>query len=330
MNAEPETTFTRTARGAVRHAGVLAATLTLGIVMACAGEAPEDQAAAVPESGPPVPLDTTARIIVVTGFDGPESVLYDEEQDVYFVSNFNGPSGDRDENGYLARLEAEGGEIQELRWAVGTEEYPFHAGRGMWLQGDTVWVADVDGVHGFHRETAEQLVFVDMSELEPGFLNDISFGPDGTGYVTDTGKSMVYRFRPGAPEVAAEGEELGVPNGILYDPERGGFWLAPWDGTGDLRLWNPEDGSVRVVASSPPGSRLDGLVIWDGALLAASQGDSAIHAVRGDLGGAIIPTRGRPADLGLDTRRGRLAIPTVALNDVEIWQLPRTWELPVN
>jgi hypothetical protein len=32
---------------------------------------------------------------------------------------------------------------------------------------------------------------------------------------------------------------------------------------------------------------------------------------------------GRPADIGVDTRRGRVAVPYIALNRVDIWALPR-------
>lgn len=266
--------------------------------------------------------DTTQRVAVLSGFDGPESVMYDPDQDVWFVSVFNGPSGERDGNAYVSRVRAGNGAVEELRFAVGTEAHPFHAGRGMALQGDTLWVADAQGIHGFHRETGDQLVFVDMRSLRPGFLNDIAVAPDGAVYVTDTGSSAVYRARPGEPEVAAEGQDLGSPNGILWDEDRRAFWIAPWSGGSDLRLWDPGSGEVTRPYTTAPAERMDGAVIWGGHLLVASQADSAIHAVSAGRTGPYIRTLGRPADLGLDTRRGRLAVPVVALNQVEIWQLP--------
>jgi sugar lactone lactonase YvrE len=268
--------------------------------------------------------DSTQRVAILTGFDGPESVMYDPEQDVWFVSVFNGPSGERDGNGYVSRVQAEDGTTEVLRFAVGTDEHPFHAGRGMALQGDTLWVADAQGIHGFHRETGEQLLFVDMRALDPGFLNDIAVGPDGAVYVTDTGSSAVYRARPDEPQVAVQGEELGNPNGILWDPERRAFWIAPWSGGSELRLWDPGSGEVTRPYTTAPAERMDGAVLWGGHLLVASQADSAIHAVSDSRSGAYLPSLGRPADLGLDTRRGRLAVPVVALNQVEIWQLPGT------
>lgn len=293
--------------------------IAVAALAACDGGGPDASAAGLSWEAV---ADSTQRVALLTGFDGPESVLYDPVQDIWFVSVFNGPSGERDGNGYVARVRAEDGATEVLRFAVGTDEHPFHAGRGMALQGDTLWVADAQGIHGFHRESGEQLLFVDMRALEPGFLNDIDVGPDGSVYVTDTGASAIYRARPGEPEVAAEGEELGNPNGILWDPERGAFWIAPWSGGSDLRLWDPETGELTRPYTTTPAERMDGAVLWGGHLLVASQADSAIHAVSEARTGVYLRALGRPADLGLDTRRGRLAIPVVALNQVEIWQLP--------
>lgn len=298
---------------------ILTATALTLAVAACGGGEPAAQ------SSPwDAPADTSQRVAILTGFDGPESVMYDPAQDVWFVSNFNGPSGDRDANGYVARVRAEDGSVESHHFAVGTDARPFHAGRGMALQGDTLWVADADGVHGFHRESGEQVAYVDMTAFEPGFLNDIAVAGGGAVYVTDTGKSALYRIRPGDPETVAEGEALGSPNGILWNEEAGTFWLAPWAVEGDILQWDPATGEVTRAFTSRPASRMDGLVFWDGHLLVASQADSAIHAVSATRSGPYISTEGRPADLGLDTRRGRLAIPEVALDQVEIWQLPGT------
>lgn len=296
---------------------VMACGLLLAVA-ACTGGEPEETVGLSWDAM----ADTTQRVAVITGFDGPESVLYDPDQDVWFVSVFNGPSGDRDANGYVSRVRAGDGTVESLLFAQGTEAHPFHAGRGMALQGDTLWVADAQGVHGFHRRTGEQLVFVNMRLLRPQFINDLAVGGDGTLYATDTGKSALYRVHPGEPAVALESEALGDPNGILWDSGRGAFWIAPWSGGSQLRLWDPATGEVTLSWVTEPAGRMDGAVLWGRHLLVASQADSAIHAVSDTRSGPYIRTQGRPADLGLDTQRGRVAIPEVALNQVEIWQLP--------
>jgi hypothetical protein len=58
-------------------------------------------------------------------------------------------------------------------------------------------------------------------------------------------------------------------------------------------------------------------------LLIASQSDSSIHMLSGTSVRPYIRTPGRPADIGVDTRRSRLAVPYVDLNRVDIWALPQ-------
>lgn len=260
----------------------------------------------------------------IDGFDGPESVLYDADQDVWFVSSFTGPAGERDGNGTVALVSGESMQVQGFAWAVGTEAHPFHAGRGMALQGDTLWVADIDGVHGFHRESGEQLVFVDLSALEPGFLNDIAAQENGAVWVTDTGGERVIQVRPETGRVSELSDLTGSPNGILVDPVNGDFVIAPWSRSDTIWAWNPISESRRLVAVSPGATRVDGLVHWwGGMILAGAQADSSIHVLDpgSGQGRSWIPLPGRPADIGIDRNRNRLAVPYVALNQVQVWFL---------
>src|SRR6185437_16746100 len=42
------------------------------------------------------------------GFDSPESAVYDSAQDVWYVSNIVGGATDKDHNGFISRLKADG------------------------------------------------------------------------------------------------------------------------------------------------------------------------------------------------------------------------------
>src|SRR5690606_28577731 len=118
----------------------------------------------------------------ITGLTRPEAVRYDPDQDVWFVSNY-GPRQDsvRDANGYISRVRPDG-TIEELQFMMGTSAAPLHAPRGMIIRGDTLFVADADGVHGFDRRTGAHLTFIDMAALEPGFINDLAFDGNGVLY----------------------------------------------------------------------------------------------------------------------------------------------------
>lgn len=290
--------------------------LTLAAAAACAAGDEEENAQASD-----APAETAAALVAtVTGLAGPEAVKFDPDQDVWLVSNF-GPAAEdqRDGNGFIARVSADGA-VETLRFMQGTEDRPLHMPRGMALQADTLWVADVDGIHGFHRATGRQMVFVDFRSFEPGFLNDIAIDPSGVVHVTDTGRGRVYRVQGHTPEIAVEDERTGPPNGITWDEERGAFLLAPWGGPQMLRAWSPEGGFTDVVTI--PGGDLDGVEVAAGRILVASQVDSTLWIVRGAEPAPLARLEGAPADIGVDVGRGRVAIPYISRNLVEIWRVP--------
>jgi hypothetical protein len=85
----------------------------------------------------------------------------------------------------------------------------------------------------------------------------------------------------------------------------------------------PGTTTLTDVATST-GAKWDGVeVLSGGRILASSQADSSIHIFSGATGHAIIHTQGGPADIAVDTKRNRVAVPVVALNHVEIYDLPR-------
>lgn len=263
--------------------------------------------------------DSTHIVVSIDGFSGPEAVRYDPEQDLYFVSNFNGGGNDRDANGFISNVSADGS-VNSLRFMTGTETYPLHAPRGMYITDDILWAADVDGVHGFNRLTGEQEEFVDFSDLEPGFLNDIVEGEDGSLYVTDTGNSAVYRIENGSPALFVDSLPY-PPNGITIDSENT-LVLAPWnEGTTFYSLTEEEPGFADYIQAQS-GGNFDGIEFLDGYMIAASQIDSSLHVLREAEDHIAIHTPGRPADIGLDTQRRQVAVPYIALNRVDIWQLP--------
>jgi hypothetical protein len=300
-------------------AGIGTACQSLGLTALLAlAAAPADSAAQPPAT----PQDSTRRVATVTGLEGPEAVKYDPDQDVYFIANF-GPraAAARDSNGYIARVRPDG-TIETLKFMTGTAAAPLHQPRGMAITGDTLWVADADGVHGFLRRTGAHAVFVDFTAHQPGFLNDIAPGPDGRLYITDTGRGRVYRITRGAAEIAVEDSMTGPPNGITWDAAGRRFILATWGSARTLRGWDPASGAITEL-DSMPGGRHDGVEMVNGAIIVTSQRDSSIYSVVNGRPHAIIRTPGAPADIGIDTRRSRIAVPYIALNRVDIWEMRR-------
>lgn len=291
--------------------------ITFGLLSACASE--QNEPSPVNEDlGWSSVQDSSDIIISISGFSGPEAVRYDPDQDVYFVANFNGDAAG-DANGFISKVSAEG-VIESLEFMTGTEEYPLHGPRGMYIAGDILWAADADGLHGFNRMSGEQEEFIGFSDFETGFLNDVVVGAGGNLYVTDTGTSEVFVIENGTPALLVENLPA-PPNGIARDAENL-LVLAPWGGSTEFIALDISETGYTEYASAMSGGNFDGIEFLDGRMIAASQADSSLHVLFDGEDQIAVHVPGRPADIGIDTERRRVAVPYIALDRVDIWQLP--------
>jgi sugar lactone lactonase YvrE len=304
-----------------RYVSIVAAAASLA---ACASGAATSRSTVTTTAGAAAAATTNVKpFFVRDGFVAPEAVRYDPDQDVYFVGNWGpGAASATDDNGYISRMKPDG-QIETLKFiAGGTNGVVLHAPRGMYIVGDMLWVADVDAVRGFDRKTGAKLASVDFSSLDRGFLNDVAADATGTVYVTDTGKNKLYKVQ-GGPTLVLADSALGAPNGITWDAANRRFIIVPFGGAHSLRAWVPGTTTLTDITTST-GAKWDGVeVLSGGRILASSQADSSIHVFDGATGHAIIHTQGGPADIAVDTKRNRVAVPVVALNHVEIYDLPR-------
>ena len=273
-----------------------------------------------------------SRVAVLAGFLRPESMRYDPDQAVWFVSNVNGGT-ERDNNGYISRVSGEGKLLNRRFIAGGEKGVTLHGPKGMVIAGDTLWMTDLDAVRGFHRRTGAPIATVDLAPLGALFLNDITIGRDGSLYLTDTGvrfdsagqrrhpgPDRIFRIQGRNASIALESAALGQPNGITYDTRARRFLLAPIVGDSALQEWSPGQHGLRAVAIGP--GRYDGIEVTpDGTVLVSAWNDSTVNAVRD---GRLVPLiRGVPsaADIGYDPRRRRVGVPLIADGRIEIWQL---------
>lgn len=263
--------------------------------------------------------DSSEILVQVEGLSGPESVRYDPDQDAYFVSNFNGSGGVIDSNGFISKINPDG-TVNSLKFMTGTEDHPMHSPSGMYITGDTLWACDRKGIQGFNRKTGTQVRYIDLTQFDPGFLNDIVAGTDGALYVTDTGTSRVYRIK-GNTATIVQHDLPKPPNGITIEPESEQLVLAPLNGGQTFYSWNPPDTTFQHNFTATGGGNFDGIEFYAGKLLATSQQDSTLRVIT-DNDHTIAKLPGKPADLGIDTERMRTAIPFIARNEVDIWQLP--------
>jgi sugar lactone lactonase YvrE len=277
-----------------------------------------------------------AKLGETVGFNVPESVRYDAELDVYYVSNINGNPSLRDNNGFIARVRADSTSVMTILVEGGKGRNTgmrLNAPKGMALRGDTLFVADIDMLRMFHRRSGEYLGAVSLRENSATFLNDVTIGPDGI-YVTDTGiqfdeagamthpgVNRIFKVRGTRVTEVARGDSLMNPNGIAWDASGNRFILAPFGGA-SLQTWAPGQAQPTNLVTGPGG--YDGLeVLSNGNILVSSWTDSTIHVIHG--GSHMMPlVKGvsAPADLGVDTKRNVLAVPRFNDGKVEYFKIP--------
>ncbi|MFL5559078.1 MAG: SMP-30/gluconolactonase/LRE family protein, partial [Gemmatimonadaceae bacterium] len=285
-------------------------TVTVAVAVSVGCSSPRSNDAA-PDTATRAQSDPARPIASPGGFSQPEAVRYDPDQDVYFVSNWGpGDVEGKDNNAFISRMTPEGA-VRQLRFiAGGSGGATLHSPRGMTIVGDTLWVVDADAVRGFNRRTGAPLATVDFSTLKLGFLNDIAAAPDAL-YVTDTGTNLIYRIAGGRISVAFSGPALGSPNGITWDASGRRFIVVPYGGDTVINAWTPGSKTLSVIGKSR-GSKFDGVeILLGGRVLVASQKDSSLHLFAGGTGRPIIRTGGAPADIAVDTKRNRVAVPFV-------------------
>jgi sugar lactone lactonase YvrE len=262
------------------------------------------------------------------GFSRPESVLYDAENDRYLVSNINGSPFDKDNNGFISELSPEG-QVTTLRWIEGgRNKVKLDAPKGLALANGVLYVADITVVRMFDAKSGAPKGEVSV----PGatFLNDLAASPDGKVYVSDSGlkrgpdngfvpngTDAVYVIEKGKAKPIAKGAELGGPNGLATTDK--GVVVVTF-GSGEV--YRLDEKGKKQDVSKPPAGGLDGVVTVGDSLLVSSWNASAIF--RGKLGGTFetaLPDQKAPADIGYDTKRGRLLVPHFMDDTVEVYDL---------
>ncbi len=273
------------------------------------------------------------KVAQVDSLQAPESVLWDQAQDAYFVSNINGNPSGKDNNGFISRLSPDGGP-QTLRFIEGGRNgVTLNAPKGLAVHGDTLWVTDIDAVRAFDAKTGAPLLSVDLSRQGAVFLNDPAMGPDGALYITDSGMRFdqqghsshpgpdrIFRIAPDRKvSVAAQGDTLKAPNGITWDGTGNRFIVVPLDGMSVFE-WRPGDKNPTVIAMGPGG--YDGVEVARGKVLVSSWNDSTVAMYQGGTEVKLITGIAGAADIGYDGKRNRVLIPVLTGNRVEVWQLP--------
>jgi len=252
---------------------------------------------------------------------------------VYFVSNINGDPGIKDGNGFITRI-SEDGVVDSLHFIQGGRNgVTLNAPMGSRVQGDTLWVLDIDVLRGFDARTGAPLKAIDLAPQGAGFLNDLAIGPDGDCYITDTGVRPVSgNLQHVAPDriyhvdrnrkvtIALENSLLASPDGIGWDPSGRRLVLAPFGGKA-VQEWHPGDPAPKDIAPGPV--KFDCVEVEpDNSVLITIWNDSSVSTLEGGKLVKRLRLSMPPADASMDVSRGHVGVVSIAVDRFELWPWP--------
>ena len=139
----------------------------------------------------------------------PESVYYDTERNIIYVSNIAGGPSDKDINGFISTLSTDG-KILQIEWCKG-----LNAPKGIGIVGNYLFVADIDEI--VKIDIQKQKIIQRYPIKDAKFLNDITTEAEGVIYVSDMNGNAIYRIKNSVVELFVKSDFLNQPNGLYTE-----------------------------------------------------------------------------------------------------------------
>lgn len=237
----------------------------------------------------------------------PESVYYNADEKMLYVSNIVGDPSAKDGKGYISKLSMEG-EIITKEWATG-----LHAPKGMTMLDGKLYVTDVDA-----------LVVIDASGKISNrypvkgakFLND-PVAADNKILFTDSRDNKIHALENGKLSIWKE-SGMSNPNGLAY--QNGKVLLA----SNNLEVVSQE-GESEVLATGLDAGDGIGLVD-DNSYLVSNWHGEVFYIERGKDKVKLLDTKDQKintADITYIPEENLLLVPTFMDNRVVAYKLKR-------
>ena len=134
-----------------------------------------------------------------------ESVLFDAQWRILYVSNIEGNPSTKDGKGSIATVDLNG-KIINKAWITG-----LNAPKGMALYKNMLWVSDVDELVAIDKRNGKIVRRVKVEGAK--FLNDVTVTKSGVLYVSDSETKKVHRLV--SNQLTTFLDSLQGPNGLL-------------------------------------------------------------------------------------------------------------------
>ena len=189
-----------------------------------------------------------ALALQVTGLRNPASFIVDPTTGNYFISNENGQPTERDNNGFITKLDPDG-KISKLKFIEGgADGVTLHAPRGLAIIGRTLYVSDIDQVRRFHADTGRALGELDLSSVKVDYLAGLAADGHSTLYIADAGADTILKVdtrRSSKPTVFVHDDALAGPHGLAVNPSTGALVVVSWNAGKILEV--TKEGAVKVL-----------------------------------------------------------------------------------
>jgi hypothetical protein len=239
----------------------------------------------------------------------PESVLFDADNKILYVSNIDGTDGwAKDGKGSVAKVGLDG-KIIAVEWVTG-----LNAPKGLGLYNGKLYAADIDEivVIDIKKGVIDKRIPIEGAKG----LNDISIGGDGAIFVSDSKNNVIYKVENDKSTVYQQ--NLKGANGVL---KRGSdFYIVD---AGSAYKVN-DDKTLTKISDGMDGGT-DGIenVSGDDFLVSCWQG--ALWYVHADGTKELLfdgkSQKTNTADIGFDPKTKIVYVPTFFRNSVIAFQV---------
>lgn len=202
------------------------------------------------------------KVWEMAGLKNPESVVYDPETKLLYISNVNGAADEKDGNGFISVASLDG-VLVTLEWVTGLD-----APKGLAISDGKLYTADIDTLVEIDIATATVTNRYTVADAK--FLNDVAARHTGDIFVSDMVMNRIHKLDDDSGEfiIWLESAELENPNGLLVENDRllVGAWGVMTDGfatdtPGHLKAVSMKDKSITSIGDGSPVGNLDGVEI---------------------------------------------------------------------
>lgn len=170
----------------------------------------------------------------------PESVCYDRDRDILYVSNFGAD--------FISTVNLDG-TVQELKWVTGLEK-------------PTGLAHFKDKLYAVERKNLTEIDIASGQIVKknpiPGVLfpNDLAMHPSGDIYISDSQQHAIYRFRDGQFETWLKSDKIMNPNGLYAEQD---VLIVGTSADGAFKSISLADKAVKTLLWLGSGAIMDGV-----------------------------------------------------------------------